>query len=143
MLSGRMATRSPSLMSPMAIPATGARSGTPASMSERLAPPTIPIQDEPLDSRMSATVGAGAPPPAPPPPLSDPPPPHFRLFHLLEGLPGRSFDRRVGPQRLEDLLEHLVHGLRPRLLFVAGQGLGGLSRRGVAGPPPAGGSLPP
>ena len=37
----------------MAIPATGRRSGTPASISARLAPQTVAIDDEPFDSVMS------------------------------------------------------------------------------------------
>src|SRR5690349_13136096 len=50
------ATRSPSLMSPMATPATGAFTGTPASMSDMDAPHTDAIDDDPFDSRMSETM---------------------------------------------------------------------------------------
>src|SRR2546423_3082786 len=50
------ATRSPSLMSPIATPATGAFTGTPASMSDIDAPHTDAIDDEPFDSRMSETM---------------------------------------------------------------------------------------
>ena len=48
-----MRISSPSLMSPMAMPATGALMGTPASMSDRVPPQTLAIDDEPFDSRMS------------------------------------------------------------------------------------------
>ena len=37
----------------MAMPATGRFSGTPASISARLPPHTVAIDDEPLDSVMS------------------------------------------------------------------------------------------
>jgi hypothetical protein len=40
----------------MATPATGAFSGTPASISESEAPQTVAIDDDPLDSRMSETT---------------------------------------------------------------------------------------
>ena len=43
-------------MSPMAIPATGALIGTPASISASEAPQTVAMDDEPLDSRMSETM---------------------------------------------------------------------------------------
>ena len=56
MMSVRMPTLSPSLTSPIAMPATGALSGTPASMSAMEAPQTLAIDDEPLDSRMSDTT---------------------------------------------------------------------------------------
>ena len=46
----------PSLMSPMAIPATCAFIGTPASMSARLAPQTEAMEDEPFDSVISDTT---------------------------------------------------------------------------------------
>ena len=46
----------PSATSPIAIPATGALIGTPASISERVAPQTVAIEEEPLDSRMSETI---------------------------------------------------------------------------------------
>ena len=40
-------------MSPMAMPATGGRIGTPASMSESVAPQTVAIDEEPFDSVIS------------------------------------------------------------------------------------------
>src|ERR687894_3185077 len=43
-------------MSPIAMPATGRFSGTPASMSDSDEPQTEAIDDEPLDSRMSDTT---------------------------------------------------------------------------------------
>ena len=43
-------------MRPMAIPATGALSGTPASMSDSEEPHTVAIDDEPLDSVISDTT---------------------------------------------------------------------------------------
>jgi len=49
-------TLSPSLISPMAIPATGALIGTPASIRDKVPPQTVAIDDEPLDSRMSDTI---------------------------------------------------------------------------------------
>ena len=51
-----MAIFSPSLMSPMAMPATGAFTGTPASMSDRQPPQTDAIDEEPFDSMMSETM---------------------------------------------------------------------------------------
>jgi hypothetical protein len=47
---------SPSLMRPIATPATGALSGTPASMSDSDEPHTEAIELEPFDSRMSETT---------------------------------------------------------------------------------------
>ena len=47
--------RSPSLTSPMAIPATGALIGTPPSMSARQQAHTVPIEEDPLDSNTSDT----------------------------------------------------------------------------------------
>ena len=44
------------MMSPIATPATGALSGTPASISARVAPQTVAIDDDPFDSRMSETT---------------------------------------------------------------------------------------
>ena len=41
---------SPSFISPIATPATGAVIGTPASISARIEPQTVAIEDEPLDS---------------------------------------------------------------------------------------------
>ena len=55
-MSVRMATSSPSLMSPIAIPETGAVIGTPASMSASVEPQTEPIELEPLDSSTSDTM---------------------------------------------------------------------------------------
>ena len=52
----RTAKRSSSLISPMAIPATGRARGTPASISESDAPHTVAIDDEPLDSVISETT---------------------------------------------------------------------------------------
>src|SRR5207245_10214540 len=52
-ISVRTEKRLPSLMSPMAIPATCAFIGTPASMSARLAPQTEAMEDEPFDSVIS------------------------------------------------------------------------------------------
>ena len=47
---------SPSLIRPMATPATGALTGTPASISDREPPQTAAIEEEPLDSMVSATT---------------------------------------------------------------------------------------
>jgi len=47
---------SPSLIRPMAIPATGCLIGTPASISESEEPHTEAIDEEPLDSKMSDTT---------------------------------------------------------------------------------------
>ncbi len=55
-MSVRTATSSPSLMSPIAIPETGAVIGTPASISASVEPQTEPIELEPLDSRTSETM---------------------------------------------------------------------------------------
>ena len=44
------------MISPIATPATGAFSGTPASIMASVAPQTVAIDDEPLDSRMSETT---------------------------------------------------------------------------------------
>ena len=46
----------PSLMRPMAMPATGRFSGTPASISASEAPHTEAIDEEPLDSVISETT---------------------------------------------------------------------------------------
>ncbi len=40
----------------MATPATGAANGTPASISDKAAPHTVAIDDDPFDSRMSETT---------------------------------------------------------------------------------------
>jgi len=50
------ATRSPSLIRPMATPAQAAVIGTPASNSASEPPQTVAIDDEPFDSRMSDTM---------------------------------------------------------------------------------------
>ena len=50
-MSVRMTTSSPSLMSPMATPETGADIGTPASMRASVDPQVDAIEDDPLDSR--------------------------------------------------------------------------------------------
>jgi hypothetical protein len=50
------ATFSPSAMRPMAMPATGRRSGTPQSIRLRLPPHTLAIELEPFDSRISLTM---------------------------------------------------------------------------------------
>ncbi len=55
-MSVRIATRFPSLISPIAMPAQGAVTGTPASYSASEPPHTVAIDDEPLDSRMSDTM---------------------------------------------------------------------------------------
>ena len=50
-------TYSPSACTrPMAIPATGALIGTPASISDRVEPQTEPIEDEPFEAMTSETV---------------------------------------------------------------------------------------
>jgi hypothetical protein len=55
-MSERIATRSPSCTSPIAMPATGCISGTPAVISDRQPPHTLAIDELPLDSMMSATM---------------------------------------------------------------------------------------
>ncbi len=55
-MSESTAKPSVSLISPMAMPATGALSGTPASISESDAPHTDAIEDEPFDSVISETT---------------------------------------------------------------------------------------
>ena len=52
----RIAYFLPSLMRPIATPATAARIGTPASNSASEPPHTDAIDDEPFDSRMSETM---------------------------------------------------------------------------------------
>ena len=52
----RIAYFFPSLISPIATPATAARIGTPASNSASEPPQTDAIDDEPFDSRMSETM---------------------------------------------------------------------------------------
>ncbi len=55
-MSDRISIRSPSFIRPMAIPATAAFTGTPASIRERLPPHTVAIEDEPFDSKTSETT---------------------------------------------------------------------------------------
>ena len=55
-MSESTAKRSPSLMRPMAMPAVGRVSGTPASMSAKEEPQTVAIEDEPFDSVISETT---------------------------------------------------------------------------------------
>ncbi len=55
-MSVRIAILSPSLMSPMATPAHGDFTGTPASMSASAPPHTDAIEDDPFDSRISETI---------------------------------------------------------------------------------------
>src|SRR5215831_538482 len=55
-MSVRMAYSSPSFTKPIATPATGAFNGTPASISDKEAPQTVAIEDDPFDSRMSETT---------------------------------------------------------------------------------------
>ena len=55
-MSERTAKRSPSFTRPIAIPATGAFNGTPASISDNEAPHTEAIEDEPFDSVISDTI---------------------------------------------------------------------------------------
>ena len=54
-MSERTTKASGSLISPMAMPATGRASGTPASISDSEAPHTVAIDDEPFDSVISET----------------------------------------------------------------------------------------
>ncbi len=44
------------MMRPIAMPATGAASGTPASIIAIVPPQTDAIDDDPFDSRMSETI---------------------------------------------------------------------------------------
>ena len=50
------AKRSPSRISPMAMPAVGAFSGTPASIKASDAPHTVAMDEEPFDSVISDTI---------------------------------------------------------------------------------------
>jgi hypothetical protein len=52
-MSESTANSSPSLMRPIAMPATGVLIGTPASISARVEPQTVAIDEEPLDSSTS------------------------------------------------------------------------------------------
>src|SRR5258706_2174106 len=55
-MSVRIAYLLPSLMSPIATPATAERSGTPASKSASEPPQTDAMDEDPFDSRMSETI---------------------------------------------------------------------------------------
>src|SRR4029079_10142696 len=55
-MSDRTATRSPSLIRPIAIPAPGVLIGTPPSIKDRMPPHTDAIDELPLDSRISDTI---------------------------------------------------------------------------------------
>ncbi|MNP69842.1 hypothetical protein D3C76_1659950 [compost metagenome] len=55
-MSVRTANLSPSFTRPMAMPATGALTGTPASIRAREAPQTEAMELEPLDSVISETT---------------------------------------------------------------------------------------
>jgi hypothetical protein len=52
-MSERIAMRLPSLTRPIAMPATGCRIGTPASIIATVAPHTVAMDDDPFDSRIS------------------------------------------------------------------------------------------
>ena len=47
---------SPSLIKPIAIPATGSFIGTPASIKDSEVPQTVAIEDDPFDSVISDTI---------------------------------------------------------------------------------------
>ena len=55
-MSDRTLKSSPSLINPIAIPATGSLIGTPASINARDVPQTVAIEEEPLDSVISDTI---------------------------------------------------------------------------------------
>src|ERR1700748_3352525 len=55
-MSERMAYLEPSMMRPIAMPATGDLMGTPASISDKQPPHTAAIDDEPFDSSVSDTT---------------------------------------------------------------------------------------
>ena len=55
-ISLKLATRSPSTIKPIAIPATGFATGTPASIRASEPPHTEAIELEPFDSRISETM---------------------------------------------------------------------------------------
>ena len=55
-MSVRTAKRLPSLINPIAMPATCALIGTPASISERHPPQTLAIELDPFDSVISDTT---------------------------------------------------------------------------------------
>ncbi len=56
LMSERIAIFLPSWTRPMAMPATGCESGTPATIIARQPPHTLAIEDEPFDSMMSETT---------------------------------------------------------------------------------------
>jgi hypothetical protein len=55
-MSVRIAYLFPSITRPIATPATGALSGTPASIIESVPPQTVAIEDDPFDSVISETT---------------------------------------------------------------------------------------
>ena len=55
-MSDKTLKSSPSLINPIAIPATGSLIGTPASINARDVPQTVAIEEEPLDSVISDTI---------------------------------------------------------------------------------------
>jgi hypothetical protein len=55
-MSERTAKLSPSLIKPMAMPATGRRNGTPPSISASDVPQTVAMEEEPFDSVISDTT---------------------------------------------------------------------------------------
>src|SRR4030065_1024321 len=55
-MSDNISTSFPSLINPIAMPATGAEIGTPASIRASEAPHTVAIDEEPFDSRISETI---------------------------------------------------------------------------------------
>ena len=54
-MSVRIVYASPSLTSPIATPETGRLIGTPACISDMVLPQTLPIEEEPFDSKTSET----------------------------------------------------------------------------------------
>ena len=55
-MSDKTLKSSPSLIKPIAIPATGSLIGTPASINANDVPQTVAIEDEPFDSVISDTT---------------------------------------------------------------------------------------
>ena len=55
-MSDKTENLSPSLIKPIAIPATGSFIGTPASIKDKEVPQTVAIDEEPLDSVISETT---------------------------------------------------------------------------------------
>ena len=55
-MSDKTLKSSPSLINPIAIPATGSLIGTPASINAKDVPQTVAIEEEPLDSVISETT---------------------------------------------------------------------------------------